>query len=156
MSLSCFNAPKKPMKRSISRSKPKSVKVSIVKKQKPKTRSYYVRQLDKLFSEYIRRSKPAVCVTCGTHEEWKKLQNGHYYSRARLPTRWDVDNCWPQCVGCNVFRNGNYTEYALFMLRTHGESKLRELHDLSISGKKITTTVIKEMIEEYHAKLLTL
>jgi len=152
----CRATAKKPIKRSVVRRTVKKVKVHTAKKPKSKTRSYYVKQLDKVFSEYIRRSKPPVCVTCGTKDEWKRLQNGHYYSRAKLPTRWNEDNCWPQCVACNMFRGGNYTEYALFMLKTLGEGKLRELHKLAISGEKVTTPVIKGMIEDYSEKLLTL
>lgn len=154
--LNCKSFIRRASKAPVVKLKVKKVKVSTVKKKKPKTRSYYVKQLDKVFSEYIRRSKPPVCVTCGTKDEWKRLQNGHYYSRAKLPTRWNEDNCWPQCVACNMFRGGNYTEYALFMLQTLGEDKLRELHKLAISGEKVTTPVIRQMIEDYSAKLLTL
>lgn len=153
-SLSCFNAPRKPIKRSVARPSVKKVKTPTKKKPKAKTRSYYVKQLDKVFSLYIRQSKPAVCVTCGKVDKWQNLQNGHYYSRGRLPTRWHEDNCYPQCSACNIFKSGNYTEYALFMLKTHGEAKLRELHQLSISGKKITTPEIREKIEYYKQKML--
>jgi len=149
----CPSLRREPLKRSVIKPKPKKVKLPTKKKPKARTRSYYVKQLDKVFSEYIRRSKPPVCVTCGTKDEWKRLQNGHYYSRTKIPTRWNEDNCWPQCVACNMFRGGNYTEYALFMLQTLGEGKLRDLHKLAISGEKITTPVIRQMIEDYSAKL---
>lgn len=152
----CPSLPRKPVKRPVVRVAVKKVKVPTKKKPKAKTRSYYVKQLDKVFSEYIRRSKPPICVTCGKRDEWKNLQNGHYYSRGKLPTRWHEDNCHVQCVGCNVFKSGNYTEYALYMLQTYGEGKLRELHTLANSTEKIPTSVIQEKIEEYRTKCLTL
>lgn len=153
LSLSCFQ---KPVKRPVVRVAVKKAKTPTKKKPKAKTRSYYVKQLDQVFSEYIRRSNPPVCVTCGKSDEWKNLQNGHYYSRGKLPTRWHEDNCHVQCVGCNVFKSGNYTEYALYMLQTYGEGKLRELHTLANSTEKIPTSVIQEKIEEYRTKCLTL
>lgn len=148
----CPLLPKKPIKRSTAALKVKKVKTP---KKKAKTRSWYVKELDRVFSLYIRQSKPPICVTCGKRDEPKNLQNGHYYSRAKLPTRWHEENCWPQCVACNMFKKGNYTEYALFMLQTLGEPRLRELHRIAHSGEKIPTPVIKEKIEEYKAKLLT-
>lgn len=154
LSLKCFNAPRKPIKRSVTASKTKNAKTPTKSKTKPKTRSYYVKKLDKVFSEYIRRSNDPVCVTCGKRDEWKNLQNGHYYSRARLPTRWHEDNCHVQCAACNVFKSGNYTEYALYMIRRYGVDYVEKLHQLANSGEKIPTSVIKEKIEEYTEKLL--
>ena len=144
---------KKPIKRSVTASKAKKAKTPTKKKPIAKKRSWYVKELDRVFSIYIRQTKPAECVTCGKKDDWKNLQNGHYYSRSKLPTRWDEDNCNPQCVGCNVFKSGNYTEYALFMLKTLGEDKLRELHELANSGEKISTADIKELIEFYKKKI---
>ena len=144
----CPSLPRKPIKSVSKASQPKKAVV------KAKKRSWYVKELDRVFSLYIRQSKPPVCVTCGKKDEPKNLQNGHYYSRGKLPTRWEEDNCWPQCVGCNVFKSGNYTEYALFMLKTLGEARLKELHELANSAQKIPTSVIKEKIEEYKQKLL--
>ena len=151
--ISCLKTPKKPIKsRSV---KPKVVKAKTTK-PKAKKRSWYVKELDRVFSLYIRQTKKPVCVTCGKKDDPKNLQNGHYYSRGKLPTRWVEDNCWPQCVGCNVFKSGNYTEYALFMLKELGEPRMRELHQLANSGEKIPTPVIREKIEEYKQKLLHL
>lgn len=148
--ISCRKTPRKPIQsRSV---KPKAVKAKTTK-TKAKKRSWYVKELDRVFSLYIRQSKPPMCVTCGKKDDPKNLQNGHYYSRGKLPTRWNEDNCWPQCVACNVFKSGNYTEYALFMLQTLGEDKMRELHKLANSAEKIPTSVIKEKIEEYKHKI---
>lgn len=159
-SLSCFNAPRKPIKRSVARPIVKKAKTPTKKKPKAKTRSYYVKQLDKVFSLYIRQSKSnedgmGTCVTCGKYDYWGLLQNGHYYSRGKYPTRWHEDNCHIQCMRCNVMMKGNYTSYALYMFSKYGEDKVMELHKLAHSGEKIPTSVIKEKIEEYKQKLFT-
>lgn len=130
------------------------------RKTKTKSRSQLVKELDNVFSQYIRQKYAdefgmVACVTCGNVLHWKQMQNGHYESRGHLPTRWSEDNCHPQDVACNVFRKGNYTEYAIWMIKTYGADKLDELKARANSGEKIPTTVIKEKIEEYKAKLLT-
>lgn len=129
-------------------------------KNKAKSRSYYVKQLDNIFSEYIRRKDAvdgiAACVTCPDKKPWKYQQNGHYMSRGDMPTRWDETNCHVQCVACNVFKKGNYTEYALYMINRYGADYLEELKHKAKSGAKIPTPVIKDMIEEYKQKVLQL
>ena len=147
----CPSLPNKPIKSRSAKSKAKKVKTP---KKKAETRSQLVKKLDKVFSEYIRRSKPPVCVTCGKKDEWKNLQNGHYYSRSKYPTRWHEDNCHPQCVGCNVFKSGNYTEYALYMVEKYGIEYIQELHRLANSGEKITTPQLREMLEDYKQKCI--
>lgn len=150
-SLSCFNAPKKPIKRAAIKTttkKPKTVK--------GKTRSYYVKQLDKVFSEYIRkRDDGKGCVTCGVKKPWKEMQACHYFSRGKIPTRWHEDNVFSGCYRCNVLLKGAYTDYAMFMFDRYGAEEMQKMYDLAHSGVKIPTSVIKEKIEEYRAKLLT-
>lgn len=152
--ISCLTTPKTSLKRSTTPLKAKKVNTPTKKKTKAKTRSWYVKELDRVFSLYVRQSKPPVCVTCGKKDEWQNLQNGHYFSRGKYATRWDEMNCWPQCVGCNLFKSGNYTEYAFFMINTLGMDKLAALHKKSNTIVKIPTPVIREKIEEYKQKLL--
>ena len=129
------------------------------KSTKTKTRSQLVRDLDKVFSQYIRVKDSidgiAVCVTCGDQKPWRQQQNGHYMSRGHYPTRWDEDNCHVQCVACNMFRSGNYTEYSIYMINRYGADFLPVLRDKAKNGSKIHTSVIKGLIEEYTQKLLT-
>jgi len=133
------------------------VKKKPTKKTKTKSRSHYVKKLDSVFSQYIRQTYAidglTACVTCGVIKPWQEQQNGHYESRGHLPTRWSEDNCHPQCVACNVFRKGNYTEYALWMINTYGAEKLPELKARANSGEKIPTAIIKDKIEHYKGLL---
>ena len=154
LSLSCFKKPIKPPK---TRVKAKKVKTPTKKKPKAKTRSYYVKQLDKVFSEYIRkRDDGKGCVTCGIKKPWQEMQACHYFSRGKYPTRWHEDNVFSGCYRCNVLLKGAYTDYAMFMFDRFGAEKMQELYDLAHSGEKIPTPVIREKIEEYRSKCLTL
>lgn len=73
-------------------------------KKKPKTMAWYKKELDRVFSLYIRQIYPKVCYTCNKSAE--RLQCGHYISRQYLATRWSKDNCRPQCWGCNGYGKG--------------------------------------------------
>ena len=108
------------------------MKAKALKPKKKKTTSQLKKLLDAIFSQYIRLKSSdgngyCVCVTCGKKDHWKNMQNGHYISRQHLAVRCDETNCHVQCVGCNVFRGGNYTSYALYMLDKYGEEKLQWL-----------------------------
>ena len=88
---------KKPAKRN---SKPK--------KRKEKTQAQLKKELDRVFSIYIRtiqsdENGENTCYTCGKAGTIKTMQCGHFVSRQYLATRWNVDNCRIQCAGCNLF-----------------------------------------------------
>lgn len=149
---------KKPLKASRAAStRGSTVTKSITRKKRTKTRGQLVKELDSAFSQYIRLKDAvdglATCVTCGTQKEWKLLQNGHYESRGKFPTRWDEENCHVQCYACNVAMKGNYTSYARYMVNRYGAGKLEELHIKATSGTKIPTPVLRDLIQEYKKKV---
>lgn len=80
------------------------------------TTSKLKKKLDTVFSKYIRLKYSlngnVVCYTCGAVKDITSIQNGHFISRVYLATRFDEDNCRPQCVGCNVFGKGKPVEFA--------------------------------------------
>lgn len=148
----CPSLPRKPIKSVSKASQPKKAVV------KAKKRSWYVKELDRVFSLYIRQSKSdengmGTCVTCGKYEYWGLLQNGHYYSRGKYSTRWHEDNCHIQCMRCNVMLKGNYTSYALYMFNKYGDDYMAELHKLAHSGEKIRTSTIREKIAYYKSMI---
>lgn len=116
-------------------------------------------KLWKLFSEYIRRRNAdengmAPCVTCGVVKHWKELQSGHYVSKSKgLAVYFDPRNNNPQCVSCNVFRDGNLDQYALYMIKKYGEGILKELDDLRRTTIKISKAEYLDLISEYEMKL---
>jgi hypothetical protein len=62
--------------------------------------------LDVVFSKLVRLSAAnglgnVECFTCCYESHWKGMDAGHWRSRGRAATRWDSDNCRPQCKACN-------------------------------------------------------
>ena len=123
---------------------------------KKPSRKTIVNNLDKVFSEYIRRryakNNIAECVTCGKKDHWKNLQAGHFMSRKHYATRWDEDNVEVQCMACNVYRYGEQYLFAKHL----GEEKADELLAKSRTMVKIKDWELQDMIEIYKKKLLEL
>ena len=115
-------------------------------------------KLDKVFSLYIRLRDSdengfCTCYTCGKVAHYKEMQNGHFWSRTHLSTRFNEDNCKVQCVGCNIFKKGNYIVYTKRLLKELGEEKFDELERLKNSTVKISKAEYEQMIEHYNQKI---
>lgn len=122
-------------------------------KQKLKDRA------DQIFSEYIRLKYAdwkefVACYTCGKESHYKDgMQNGHFISRGSNVLRFSEDNCRPQCVGCNVFKNGNYIEFTRRMIDEVGIEKVDELRRLGKTTRQLTEKDLQKIIDEYSEKL---
>lgn len=112
-------------------------------------RKSLVKKLDTLVSEYT-RLRETECVTCGTTE---KLTNGHYYSRIAYSTRWDMDNCHTQCVGCNMRHEYDNFNYMRFMLDKYGVEGLEKLHLKFVTPKKYLNTELLEKCVYFEEKI---
>jgi|TARA_R110000824_G_scaffold226555_3_gene414348 hypothetical protein len=126
---------------------------------KKPSRSKVVKQLDSVFSQYIRQREAvneiATCFTCGKRDHWKRLQNGHFQSRKHYSTRWDETNCQVQCAGCNVFK---YGEQFIFGQNLDIKYGLGTSNDLYIKAKKtvkISTVELQDMIKHYKSFVVT-
>jgi len=120
---------------------------------KQRKRSTVVKELDKVFSLYIRQRNAnldgfAECFTCGRSNHWKKLQCGHFMSRARYSTRWDEENCRPQCYGCNVMQQGQQYIFAQ-NLDKESPGKADAMHVASLQVVKFSTVELEDMIFMY-------
>ena len=85
-------------------------------KKKVKTAADLKKDLDDVYSLYIRQKHEdsngvVECYTCRKLFTVKTIQNGHFVSRQYLATRWLDDNCRPQCWGCNGFGKGRLLDY---------------------------------------------
>ena len=68
------------------------------------------------------------CFTCGVVKYYKSgIQCGHFQSRRFMGTRYDEQNCAPQCVACNMFRGGEQYKFALALDAKYREGKAEEL-----------------------------
>ncbi len=107
-----------------------------------KTISQLKKELDKWFSLYIRIRYAAEvtgvcqCFTCGKVDHYKKMQCGHFQSRRHLSTRWNEQNCQVQCVGCNMFKQGEQWKFGLRLDYKYGEGTSEELEVLALKTHK--------------------
>lgn len=89
-------------------------------KTKVKPLSKYKKELDAVFSRYIRtkyaKNGMVKCYTCTTVKPIKEMQCGHWISRTNLATRFSEDNCRPQCVGCNMFNQGRLDVFTVNLI----------------------------------------
>lgn len=71
------------------------------------------------------------CVSCPATGHWKNTDNrfdaGHFFSRRHANTKFNEMNCWPQCVTCNRYRNGNYRDYTIWFIDRFGRDELDRL-----------------------------
>lgn len=123
-------------------------KAGVTVKKKPD----YKKKLDEVFSKYI-RLKYAMpngmcqCISCGSFKHWKEIQNGHYMS-----TRFDEDNCRPQCVACNIFNQGNAQMYRRGLISQIGEQRVDLVeYRAKNTSKHYTDFEHKELIKYYSA-----
>lgn len=162
-SFNCFRKPKKPIKNPTRpflnhpQGTPDKETHKLPFRQED-NRQRLIKQLDKVVSQYIRMhyadSRGYVrCYTCGKIDHWKNMDNGHFIKRRYLNTRWDVKNLRVQCQYCNRTLNGNYEVYTRKITNELGEQGVQELKQLALSGNKVSTTQIKQMLKEYTSKL---
>jgi len=112
------------------------------------------KELDKWFSLYIRlrdsENGLIQCFTCGTVKNYKSgMQNGHFQSRSHLATRFCEINCQPQCVGCNMFKQGEQYKFALALDAKYGEGTAEELQYKARQTIKLSRIDYEEKISYY-------
>lgn len=111
---------------------------------KSKSLSKLKKELDSTFSRYIRAKYPSKCYTCGIRKTRKKLQCGHFISRLYLATRWEEDNCRPQCAGCNLFGAGKPLDFEENLVQELGEERVKEMK----ASRKQILVLKREWYEE--------
>ena len=119
------------------------------------TRSKLVKQLDTIFSTYIRLKDSidgiATCFTCGVKKKWKGdgMQAGHFQSRRHYSTRWSEINVMPQCQKCNLWSAGEQFIFGQNLDIKFGEGTARRLHIKAQKIIKLSDAEIIEMIKRY-------
>jgi hypothetical protein len=113
------------------------------------------KELDKWFSLYIRLREATneglvQCFTCGNVNSYKVgMQNGHFMSRQFMATRYDVQNCQVQCVGCNMFKFGEQFKFSLALDYKYGKGTAEELLHKSRQINKMSSKDFEEKISYY-------
>ena len=114
---------------------------------------------DNYFSRYIRLlfsvDGKCTCYTCGTILPIKEVDNGHYQKRAHQATRYNEDNCRPQCKICNgdTKHNGKQDEFRVNLVNEIGEERVEEVERLAKSVFKVNAKYYREVADEYRIKV---
>jgi len=119
------------------------------------------KKLDTIFSIYIRlkyadEDLNVKCFTCDKVYHYKKIQNGHFYSRGILSLRWDEQNSRPQCYGCNIAQKGNYIEYYKRLEKEIGKGGMDYLEYKRHQIKKMGKLDYQIYIDTYTQKVAEL
>ena len=130
-------------------------------KEALKTRSQWIKDLQRAFNEFIRlRDSEQPCISCDvTNEElaekWKggKWDAGHYRSVGSAPhLRFTESNCHKQCKKCNNYESGNHVEYRKRLIERIGMEALEKL-EAEQEPLKIRIDEIKERLKHYRAEV---
>jgi len=121
------------------------------KKYQKKTWSKLVKELDRVFSLFIRQ-RDGQCYT-PTPKCNNVLQNGHLISRRHMSTRWDEINCNGQCGSHNNLHNYQPEIYTSEFIRKNGQQVYLDLEKRSRQIKQWSIPELEEKIQYYKNKL---
>jgi hypothetical protein len=122
------------------------------RKEKLKTNSDYIKELQVIFNKWIRlRDNGLNCISC--NKPAKKENAGHYRSAGGNPElRFEESNVHLQCEYCNTYLHGNLIDYRINLITKIGLDKVEWLeskHD----PKKYTIDELKELKVLYNLKI---
>jgi len=106
-------------------------------------------QLDKVFSEYIRK-RDGKCIICDSQDN---LQAGHFMSRRFNATRFSETNVHGECVRCNCFDPNSILEYRRKIIEKYGEGYDEYLEEKSHERKTFTVEELTGLISLYQGKI---
>jgi hypothetical protein len=123
------------------------------RRQAVKPISYFIRQAQQAFNEYIRyRDRHLPCISCGRHHDGQ-YHAGHFRTTGANPElRFNEDNCHRQCAPCNNHLSGNLIAYRPALILKIGQARFDALmgpHELP-KWKREDYVRIRD---EYRAKL---
>lgn len=98
------------------------------KKQQVKPLSYFMKQAQQAFNEFIRyRDRHLPCISCGRHHEGQ-YHAGHFRTTGANPElRFNEDNCHKQCAPCNNHLSGNLIAYRPALMDKIGQVRFDAL-----------------------------
>ena len=135
----------------------KKKKKEAIKEKKRLSTSALIKELDTIFSMYIRlrdsnQKGMFDCCTCGKTYDFSHLQAGHFRSRRLMNTRWNEKNVHGQCKACNIILKGEEYKHSLHIDKTYGEGTALLILKESESIKKFAGFELLDLIEMYKKK----
>lgn len=122
------------------------------RKEKLKTNSDYLNELQVIFNKWIRlRDQGINCISC--NKPAKKENAGHYRSVGGNPElRFEPLNNNLQCEYCNTYLHGNLIDYRINLIKKIGLEKV-ELLEGPHKPKKYTIDELKGLKVFYRLKI---
>lgn len=111
--------------------------------QKPKTTSQLIKELDEVFSLYIRLNYAdnqgmVRCFVTGERIHYKMADAAHFHPRQHMGTRWHEQNVHPATQVTNRYHSDHLDQYATQMHSRYCSSVIAELDQLRLSTMKFT------------------
>jgi 5-methylcytosine-specific restriction endonuclease McrA len=122
-------------------------------RKKKSSLSKLKKELDRVFSIYIRKRDDGQCFTCPKKDDYKKMQNGHFVPRQYLAVRWDEKNCNCQCYACNMLYGGQGATYAIRLTQKYGAETVAFLESQRWVTVKLDESWYEAKIAEYKTLL---
>ena len=120
----------------------------------PRGGSSYKKALWILFSRFIRLRDKCTCISCGKTDQLPEMDAGHYIPKtAGMSIYFDEQNVNCQCRGCNRFRHGNLSAYAIALRQKYGPNILEELDRRRRQTRKISVPEYQQLMRVYSDKL---
>ena len=109
-------------------------------------------KLDKVFGDWIKQRDNYTCVVCGKTKFNAVIQCGHLYSRVNHSTRWDEENCYAQCSGCNLRHEHEFEPFRRVVESKLGKERLNALWFRHGQVRKYKEFELKELIKKYEIR----
>ena len=91
------------------------------------------------------------CISCGQIKPFEQADNGHYFSRTHLATRFDETNCNAECRHCNRFKADHLEGYRVNLIAKIGQQKFDLLKVRATSISKMSDFEYEQLIKYYKA-----
>jgi hypothetical protein len=128
----------------------------IIQKPKKSDRKHLVKELDKIVSLIVRK-RDGHCMTC-PNPRGLPLTNGHLITRGKHSVRWDMENCFCQCTGCNMLHESQPEHFTRWFIKKFGIEKYDELYLRSNQIKNFKSWDLLIMLNEFkdlYSKMVT-
>lgn len=128
----------------------KKDKLSTHKKKAWNTFSIYIRTRDCI--KTTGNPNEAICVTCPSLVEFKKLHAGHWIGGRNNAVLFSEKGVHGQCFACNVGLHGNPIVYWVYMENHYGRKVMDQLIAESHQAIKYKAWDYDNIAEEYKEK----
>lgn len=137
-------------------------KKAMEKLLKVKSLSSLKGELQKVFNEFIRHRDTIkengksffICISCGEPKDLSHMNAGHLYPVGSNDViRYDEDNCWGQCIACNLHKHGNQLEFYKRLIAKIGKERVERLEIRRHNLSKMARFEVELLIEQYREKV---